>query len=98
MTVAYAVTQGDGCYQAPHLVVKTTTTTGRSGRKHTTTTYSGVGYQDQQEGTTAPATLQSMASPGDSYSASDTSTMSAAFATIAGKLVGAKLVPDGEAP
>ncbi|HZQ80458.1 MAG TPA: pilus assembly protein TadG-related protein [Gaiellaceae bacterium] len=96
MTVGYSVTQGDGCYQAPHLVV-TTTTTHRNGHTHTTTTYSGVGYQDQAEGTTAPATLKSMASPGDYFPASSASSMQSAFAQIAGKLAGSKLVPDSDA-
>jgi hypothetical protein len=59
--------------------------------------YSGVGYQDVPESIDAATALAQMASPGGAYSASDTSGMQAAFATIAGKLVGAKLVPDSEA-
>jgi Flp pilus assembly protein TadG len=59
--------------------------------------YSGVGYQDVPESIDAAAALAQMASPGGAYSADGTSGMQAPFATIAGKLVGAKLVPDSEA-
>lgn len=101
MTVGYSVVKDDGCYQAPHLVETTTTTTATHHHKTTTTTsttYSGVGYKDQAEDTTAEATLQNMASPGDYYTASDAASMNQAFATIGGKLAGAKLVPDSDAP
>lgn len=56
-----------------------------------------VGYQERAEATDAATALSQMASPGSAYTANDMAQMQAAFATIAGRLVGAKLVPDGEA-
>jgi hypothetical protein len=60
--------------------------------------YSGVGYKTNLEtGITATSALSQMASPGGAYLASNASTMSQAFAGIASKLTGAKLVPDSDA-
>jgi hypothetical protein len=84
LTVAYAVQQDDGCYEAPHL----TTLTGNH--------WHGVSYKQVPEDTTAEQTLTAMASPNDAYSASNAATMSSAFASIANKIQSAALVPDSE--
>jgi Flp pilus assembly protein TadG len=83
-TVAYAVGQDDDCYQALHFE--------QVGGRWTL-----VGYRSVREAISAGPALSAIASPGDAVSQANQGDMSASFQQIATKLLGAKLVPDGEA-
>jgi Flp pilus assembly protein TadG len=84
-TVAYAVYHDDNCYQAPHAEQR--------GRRMV-----GIDYRQVLEGLSAQSALQQIASPGDAFAQASEGDMSAVFARIANKILGAKLVPDSEGP
>jgi Flp pilus assembly protein TadG len=80
------------CFQSPHAAFT-----------YNKASYPAVGYTTADEGLTGQSTLAQMATQPtdgttDAFVAEQTTDLVAQFATVAGKLDGARLVPDSEAP